>query len=88
MSRSALVPLTIIPFPILGKGELRVDAKNAISVSEQSVLVIFSRLSSISSLSFANPSHDWYWHWYYAFYALLAWQTAALLWKFWWKAPV
>ena len=28
------------------------------------------------------------WHWYHAVYLVLAWQTAVVIWSFWWKAPV
>ena len=68
------------------------SAMYAKSVNEQFFPVIPLALPSISSLRSVIASHDWHWHWYYTAYGLLVCllvgQTAAIFWKFWWKAPV
>ena len=62
---------------------------NAELVFEQPVPAAPQLLPFLSSLSIFNASPGgWHWHWSYIVYAVLASQAAALLWNFWWKAPV
>lgn len=57
-------------------------------VCEQAVPAASKPLPLISSLSIIGAFSGWHWHLFYIVYPLLAWQAAAVLWKFWWKAPV
>lgn len=50
-------------------------------VGEQSIA-----LPPISN--FDTTSHGWHSRWYHVVYLVLALQTAAVFWNFWWKAPV
>ena len=61
---------------------------HAMPVSEQFMPAAPIALPSILSLRSIIASHSWHWHWSYVVYLLLVWQTAAIFWKFWWKAPV
>lgn len=57
-------------------------------VCEQTGPAASMALPLVSSLSVVSNSHGWHWHWYQIVYSLLAWQAAAVFWKYWWKAPV
>ncbi|EZF76664.1 hypothetical protein H105_02018 [Trichophyton soudanense CBS 452.61] len=55
--------------------------------SKHIVTMAIPVLPPFSKLASTIDSRGWNWHWYHVVYLLLAWQTAQILWKFWWKAP-
>ncbi|EFE32897.1 uncharacterized protein ARB_00355 [Trichophyton benhamiae CBS 112371] len=55
--------------------------------SKHIVTMAIPILPSFSKLASTVDSRGWNWHWYHVVYLFLAWQTAQILWKFWWKAP-
>lgn len=57
-------------------------------VCEQAVLAAPKALPLISSLKNLDAFPARHCHWFYISYPLLAWQAAAIVWKFWWKTPV
>lgn len=52
-------------------------------LSLQSILNATSARSSI-----VVAARSWNWHWYYVFCLLFVYQIVAILWRFWWKAPI
>ena len=54
---------------------------------EQPVLINPEKLLVLSS-NLAAGEQGWRLHSFYFMYLLFTWQIAAILWKFWWKAPV
>lgn len=56
--------------------------------SKSFIPVASMAFSSMSSWNLLATLHGWHWQWYHIVYLLLAGQTAAVIWKFWWKAPV
>ncbi|EGD98143.1 hypothetical protein TESG_05529 [Trichophyton tonsurans CBS 112818] len=55
--------------------------------SKHIVTMAIPVLPSFSKLASTVDSQGWNWHWYHVVYLFLSWQTAQILWKFWWKAP-